>query len=1000
MISFIGTFKKSGITADEMRAILEQNLAGMEYLAGSEEFATLLEQGTPRKKADKEEYCCRLQAAAIAAGTMAPAELKKPLVSLPGVYTPYVTWFAKQFEDTVLFDEGKTAGWQHLRDDVFFAKDANKKLVFKDIANCKKLLSAVNVYESYEAFMAKNGFYDFDDMINDAIAAIEEHPELRYTLQDRFAYVLADEFQDTNGSQMRILELLAPPSADPKPNILAVGDDDQAIMRFQGASVEYINQFEANYPGTKRIVLQTNYRSVPSIVNLGQLEAECIENRSEASQHDKQLAAARQEEASIEFTAQRYASKDMQYQMVAKRIKEQIDAGFMEPYTNSKGEEARQSIAVIAKGHRSLRALIPYLNEFGVPFEYKVTSEVGKLPCLQGVLAAVRFVAAYAQGHEGQAVSELPQVIASEELGVPVEVYLDFAARQKHATGKDGWLKGLKASSDAKLRDIYSWLMAATKKAVGGEARSVICDIAEPFGDYYRSLVEAEPFRAIQFNSGLRALLDFAEGELSCTNAEDAPESMNDGSDEAQYRGRGMMRLADVANRLQDAEKYAVDINVDVPIGSDAAVMLTTAHSSKGLEWNQVYIIDADQDTWFKGHGGSDLSLSGNMLFGATQDKNDTRRLLFVAITRARDELAFTLGRKAICEDLLEVVAQQDMVPQMVDLVAQAENCWQQRYYPQNAQLLEAALPLLQKQSLSVSTLNAFVEYSNQYREPDETDTQRLTFVVDRLLGLPSAPNPSSEFGTLVHSFMEEFVGEYQRKGRFDASILASALASAHSSIGRLDFSQEALEQMHNRLDLVAQKFVPWYGELLASGKLGSRLETECSVEATVDGVPLYGKCDLLAFDDSARTITILDYKTGKLDRKPDAIKKSNYMRQLAFYRLLLENSPDYQGYTLAQEADLYVEPESDTGELPEPQKSIAGDSDLAHLRLLAQAAWWRMTRGDYDVSAFETSPVLAAAVEACGVTKEGKPKTPTKAELQEAFEQWLIADWQERFVG
>lgn len=117
-------------------------------------------------------------------------------------------------------------------------------------------------------------------MIGDFVNAVEHNDVLRQVLQDTYTYIQVDEFQDTNGAQMRIIELLC--DGVDVPNIMAVGDDDQAIMRFQGATIECANQFAAEF-SPRSIVLKTNYRSTPAIVEFGQAIARQIEYRLDAS---------------------------------------------------------------------------------------------------------------------------------------------------------------------------------------------------------------------------------------------------------------------------------------------------------------------------------------------------------------------------------------------------------------------------------------------------------------------------------------------------------------------------------------------------------------------------------------------------------------------------------------------------------------------------------------------------------------------------------------------
>ena len=105
--------------------------------------------------------------------------------------------------------------------------------------------SVAHIYKQYRDIMHARCLFDFDDMILDLIDAIQTHPRLKYDLQEQYQYVLVDEFQDTNNAQMKILSLiLDAPVNEGRPNIMVVGDDDQAVYKFQGAELSNILNFK------------------------------------------------------------------------------------------------------------------------------------------------------------------------------------------------------------------------------------------------------------------------------------------------------------------------------------------------------------------------------------------------------------------------------------------------------------------------------------------------------------------------------------------------------------------------------------------------------------------------------------------------------------------------------------------------------------------------------------------------------------------------------------
>ncbi len=149
----------------------------------------------------------------------------------------------------------------------FNAGDLKQEKYNEETERMEKLRAAVGEFDRFQQLMRKRNRYDFDDMINWVIKAFEENKNLLADYQEKFQYVLVDEYQDTSGTQNRLVELLI--SYWDKPNVFVVGDDDQSIYRFQGASVENMLDFAKNYKDDLvTVVLTNNYRSTQPILDI------------------------------------------------------------------------------------------------------------------------------------------------------------------------------------------------------------------------------------------------------------------------------------------------------------------------------------------------------------------------------------------------------------------------------------------------------------------------------------------------------------------------------------------------------------------------------------------------------------------------------------------------------------------------------------------------------------------------------------------------------------
>ncbi|MGN6532706.1 MAG: ATP-dependent helicase, partial [Ginsengibacter sp.] len=143
--------------------------------------------------------------------------------------------------------------------------DYNSKY-YDEVARMEKLCAAVNQFYHFQELMKQRGLYDFDDMINWVINVFKENKNLLASYQERFQYILVDEYQDTSGTQNEIVKLLI--SFWDEPNVFVVGDDDQSIFRFQGANVENMENFVNSYDRLLKIVLCDNYRSTKPILDI------------------------------------------------------------------------------------------------------------------------------------------------------------------------------------------------------------------------------------------------------------------------------------------------------------------------------------------------------------------------------------------------------------------------------------------------------------------------------------------------------------------------------------------------------------------------------------------------------------------------------------------------------------------------------------------------------------------------------------------------------------
>ena len=937
LLAFIGTFKRSGLSTESYRAILEDDLSFMDDAEDDDAFMQAFNQPMRGSAERKAELCERIASETSRVCKLFQGANEGTAVTTPGIYTPYHQWLDQLVRRTELIDgKGKTEGLRTLKA-LLFEGPASKR-TFKDRAVCRRSLAACDLYDTYQDSLRESGLYDYDDMILDAINAIGSSETLAAELHERYGYIQVDEFQDTNGAQMRIIELLAGPN--PLPNIMAVCDDDQAIMRFQGASIECIEQFQARW-NPKVVVLRENYRSTPAIVELGKNVASQIDHRLAESSTAKDIHAVKPQTADPLFHERVYPSRDTELQALAIDIKHALDDGF--PTRCEKPEEA---IAVIACKHASLRGLMPHLIQQGVPFSYRETTNILVAESMQTLLAELRYVAYRAAGRRDAAMAQLPRIVAAPEISADASLCLEIA-RDAKADYQGDWERAIRASGSWELSRQLNTLQDLAAHAESLPVREALLRVAQPLSRYCE---RASPGKHADFHTGIRALLAFAEGE--CAGA---------------LKPLRPLRITDVIDRLDEAERFGIAISITREYGHDGAIQLMSAHGSKGLEFDRVYILDADDATWHKGAAATRFWPS-NMLTSPDRDEDDARRLLFVSLTRAKTELLLYRAAGQTLRELEGKTAVEIKRPRIEDACTAIETSWEDTYLVGHKDYQRFLSPALAPRHLSVSALNSLVKY-----DPDEHSCE--TYQKRHLLRLPRAPKPSTSLGVIVHAYLEDYVNRVLKGSENPAEVI-----EAHQrNLARLDLREEEKTSLAARFDRVVSAFTP-----TLTSRVRGRLLTEHAINAFSDSdVPLFGICDLLDIDDDAKTVRVLDYKTGFA--YPGGKPTPSYERQLQFYKLLIERSGDFSGYTVTEMVDLYVEPErGTTDELHEPIRSTVDPNDLDHLQALITAAWSRMQAGDFDTSGFEESEEKEAA------KREANARN-AKRLMQRAYEEWLI---------
>ena len=442
------------------------------------------------------------------------------------------------------------------------------------------------IYKEYQKRLKKNNALDFDDLIVKTVELFQNNSEVLNYYQERFKYIMVDEYQDTNLAQFKLVSLLASKYR----NLCVVGDDDQSIYRFRGADIGNILSFEEMFPGAKVIKLEQNYRSTQNILNAANGVI-----RHNRGRKDKTLWTANGEGDLIRFKQFDTAREEADF--VAREIR---DSGY-----------AYQEQAVLYRTNAQSRLLEERCIFYNVPYRLVGGVNFYQRKEIKDILAYLKTIA---NGVDDLSVLRI--------INVP-----------KRGIGATTMGKVTIFASEHGM-SLYDALREARQIPGLGKA-------AEKIGAF---IGQMESFRArAQLDD--YTIQDLIEGIMDETGYQQELEA--EGEVESQTRLENIEELVNKAVSYEEdsehstldefLEQVALVADIDNMDESENRVTLMTLHSAKGLEFPKVYLV------------GLEDGLFPSMMSINSDDKTDMeeeRRLCYVGITRAKNELVITSARQ------------------------------------------------------------------------------------------------------------------------------------------------------------------------------------------------------------------------------------------------------------------------------------------------------------------------------------------------------------------
>ena len=792
-------------------------------------------------------------------------------------------------------------------------KNGRGDFVFKDRKRSKKLRALVTIYEKYRKELQEQELFDFDDMVSLVAHTLEASDDLRLNLQEQYQYVMVDEFQDTNGAQLRLLATLTDnPVNEGRPNVLAVGDDDQAIYSFQGAELSNILDFAARYRNTTVITLTDNYRSTAPILQHSRDVITLGSERLETTLQNVSKELTAHHDASPTTTElHQFATPEAEYTWVADKISQAMADG-----------TPPSEIAVLARNHKYLVQLVPYLHAAGIAVNYERRSNVLDSPHVKELLTLAHVVVHLADQRFDLAESHLPELLSYEFWGLKTsEVWqLSLSAYKQRRM----WLE-LMLEGDGKLRQIAEFIIMAAHHSQR-EPLDTMLDIL--IGSFERQTPEesdteplpsthdgppedfVSPYRAFYFNQE-RLQQNPTEYLTLLGNLRAIRKALQSWETEGTPNMRSLLDFVELHDRTNTPV-----LDTAQTLEAEQGVTLMTAHKAKGMEFETVVVLSAQDEIWGRKarHPHSSIGFPHNLpIEPAGSSYDDALRLFYVAMTRAKQHLLLTahtatgegkesLHAEFLTDTQLAVVPHEEKAIPIEQLVPG----WELRHIHLPKVNQKTLLrPVLDTYALSATHVNNFI---------DVTRGGPQAFLLQNLLRFPQAMTPSQVFGKAIHAVLQRAHTHLAATG--DRRPLEDILHDYELQLQQGRLSEREFTYLLEKGSDVLQKFLAARYDTFTLTQKAER--SFAGQNAHLGEIRLTGALDLMDIDDKAKIITVTDYKTGKgvsnWQGKTDyeKIKLHKYKQQLMFYKLLVEHSRDYRNYTVERGVLEFVEADGD----------------------------------------------------------------------------------------
>ena len=789
--------------------------------------------------------------------------------------------------------------------------DFKQKRFDEEERKMNNLVAGAGLFKDFQDIMRANDRYDFDDMISWVMIAFKNDADLLLQYQERYHYFLVDEFQDTNGAQKQLLDLLISYWED-QPNVFVVGDDDQAIYKFQGANIGNISEFYNQYQPTTAVLIH-NYRSTQEILDAAMgviyYNQERIIHEPNFQLDKKLISSVELESQDTEVIIRSFQNPTQESAALVSDIVRQADKNV-----------DLSNTAVIYRNHSQVDKIVEVLEKKGIPLNIKRRVDVLKIPLVKNILKILTYINAQFnnQGRNDALLFEIMHYSFFEISASDISKIIWASKIHDHSSDENQDSSQLNHFIDDNERlKKLSLHSPENIVALNDRLHKWVSDMNDvTLQVLFQNVVNEGMILSHILSHTDRSWLLQVLGTLFDLIKSETAKNPD-------------LSLDQFLSMIEEMKHNKIPLQINKIVSSNKGIHFLTAHSSKGLEFENVYILGATKNIWDgRNSNWGKFSYPEGINGDNVSNIEDERRLFYVAMTRSMFHLNISysllsengkgLGPSQFVDEL-RAVSRHEVTPCIVpmeDIVDFQFHVLKKK--EGKVVLLDHDLidRILKGYKLSVTGLNKYLKCP-------------VTFYFESILRVPMARTKYLGFGRAIHFAFENFY-RLLKSGSQDSEILIQNFDKGMYR-HKAHFTNREYEDMKAYGHKVLQAY---YQERLTNLKHTVESEQEVKIEnAEFNGIPIKGILDRVEFNGIH--VEVIDYKTGNFNKSYTKVKLKtpddknplggDYWRQIVFYKILI-NSDKKRNWNMKSGQIDFVEPDPNTGEFKQVDFNVSDE--------------------------------------------------------------------------